>query len=97
MAKAEMEAVAWREMGIRQRIRSEITGYLADLRETFDLLSDYRTALDAIPPPTRTTVPDIETLYKLSDTRLSATEYLLQTEIRCALLYGQLLCAVGGM
>jgi hypothetical protein len=39
----------------------------------------------------------METLFKLSDTRLSATEYLLQTERRCALIYGQLLHAIGGM
>ena len=93
MAAAEMQAALLRETGVRQRIRNEIAGYVTDLRETLDILSDYRTALDALPPPTRETMPDAETFHKLSDTRLAATEYALETETHCALVYDQLLNA----
>ena len=94
MASAEMEAALLRETGIRQRIRNEISGGLTDLRETIDILNDYRTALDGLPAPVREAMPDAETFYKLSDTRLSATEYALETESHCALVYGQLLNAL---
>jgi len=97
MAAAAMEAAAFREDSIRQRIRNEITAALTDLRETLDLQGDYQAALAAIPEPTRETTPDAETFFKLSDTRLSATEYALQNEYRCALIYGQLLNALGGL
>jgi outer membrane protein TolC len=97
MAEAEMEAAVLRAEGIRQRILNETLGHLDNLHETFDLLNDYRTTLDAIPEPTRDASPDAETFYRLSDARLSATEYAIQTELHCALIYGQLLNAVDGM
>ena len=97
MATAQMDAATLRAEGIRQRVRSELAGRLADLRETIELWGDYRAALDSLPEPVREAIPDAETFYKLSDTRLSASEYLHQTELRCALIYGQLLSIAGGM
>ncbi|MCL1921231.1 MAG: TolC family protein [Kiritimatiellaeota bacterium] len=95
MAAAAMQAATLREQGIRQRIRSETTGHLADLRQTVALLDDYRAALATVPEPVRDAMPDAETYHRLTDARLSAAEHALQTELRCALIYGHILNALG--
>jgi len=94
-AAAAIEAAILRREGIHQRIQDELKGHLADLRETLGILNDYRAALDAIPEPTRETLPDAETFYKLADARLSATEYALATELHLLLIYGRLLDTLG--
>ena len=96
-AIAEMEAAALRHESTSRRIHTEITGYLVDLRETLEILTDYRATLAEIPEPARGATPDGETFYKLSDARLAAAEHAVKTEWNCAIIYGQLLNALGEM
>ena len=95
MAAAEIDAASLRVTGIRQRIYNDMTVIIADLRDTLQLLKDYQSVFDSIPEPTRETISDLESYYKLLDARLSASEYALKTEIQCAHIYSQLLKIAG--
>ena len=96
MAAAEVEAASLRITGIRQRISNDIIEIIAELRDTLLLLSEYQSAFDSIPEPTRETILDSESYFKLLDARLSASEYTLKTELQCAYIYSQLLKVTGG-
>jgi outer membrane protein TolC len=96
MAIAEIEAVSLRITGIRQRIHNDMTEIITDLRDTLYFLRDYQSTFDSIPEPTRETIPDSESYYKLIDARLSASEYALKIELQCAHIYGQLFKVAGG-
>jgi len=94
-AAADVEVASLRLAGIRQQISGDLTGTIADLRDTLTLLNDYRSAYDSISKPSRETVLDAETYYKLLDDWLSSSEYTLETELRCARIYSQLLKITG--
>ena len=96
MAAAEIEAASLRITGIRERIRNDITGIVTDLRDTLYFLNDYQSTFDSIPEPTRETIPDSESYYKILNARLSASEYALKIELQCAQMYSQLLKLTGG-
>ena len=89
-ASAQMQAAALRGMGIRERIRNTISGNIKDLRETIDLRNEYISLLDSVPLPVRENSSDAETYFKLMDTRLSAAESVIKTELNCAFIYGQI-------
>ena len=96
MAHAEIEAASLRISAIRERIRNDISGIIADLRGALIFLGDYQSTLDSIAEPTRETIPDPESYFKLMDARLSASEYALKIELQCAHFYGHLLKTAGG-
>jgi len=95
MAAAEVEAASLRASGISRQIRDDMAGIITNLRDTLHFLLDYRTTYDAIPEPTRETIPNSESYYKLMDAKLSAAEYTLRIEMQCAQIYSQLLEAAG--
>jgi len=95
MAAAEIEAASLRITAVRQRIRNDITGTIADLHSALQFLIDYQSDFDSIPEPTRETIPDSESYYKLLNARLSASEYALELELQCAKIYSELLKIAG--
>ena len=94
-AAAELEAASQRITGIRQRICTGITGTIANLRDNYRLLIEYKSAYDSMPEPARETIPDSETYYKLLDARLTVSDYIFRSELNCVHIYGQLLYLAG--
>ena len=91
MAAAEIEAAAHEITEIRMRIQKDITGIIAGLRETLQFLIEYKSIYDSLPEINRETIPNPESYYKILDSRLSASEHVLEIEMQCAHLYSQLL------
>ena len=89
-AVAQMQAAHLRETDIRERIRNTISGNIKDLHEAISLRNEYISLLDSVPIPVRESTLDAETFFKLMDTRLSAAESVIKTELHCAIIYGQI-------
>ena len=94
-AKTEVDAAFLRMSGIRQRVQNDISEIITELRDSLNIYNDYRSAFSSIPEPARESFPDSETYYKQLDNWLSASEYALKTELRCAQIYSKLLEASG--
>lgn len=81
--------------GTDQRIRGSITDIVTNLQGFLQILSDYRAVYDTVPEPSRDNIIDLDSYYKLTDDRLSASQYALGLELQCANLYGNLLKLTG--
>ena len=95
-ANAEIETASLQIAGIRQRVRKEVTWMIGDLRDTLKFLIEFQSIYDSIPEPTREAIPDLESYYKILDTRLSASEHVIKMEEQYASIYRNLLKLTGG-